>query len=389
MIKMPKTEQRAAFSLSSIMALRMMGIFMVIPLLSLYSDQLLHATPFLTGLTIGIYGLSQCLLQVPFGSLSDRIGRKPIILAGLLLFISGSLICAGTESIYGMILGRLMQGAGAVGSTLLAFIADLTSREQRTKAMAIAGMTIGLSFAVAMMMGPLIANWLSVPALFLLAALMGAVGILLLYTWVPSSSHAVWHPETEPDIHQVSSLLKDPRLKRLYVSIFFSHVIFSATFVALPISLQQMAGLNAAEQGWLYLPVMFGAFLISIGLLLHAEKSKQVPRYFLAGVILLGVAELLFAIFARDLFLSAFSLLLFLIAFSLLEAFLPSMVSKLAPPAKKGTVLGIYSSSQFFGIFVGGVMGGWLYGQFGLISVYSFCVILCVSWVTMTTRLFK
>ncbi len=385
--KMTPDERRASWSLAAVMSLRMLGLFMVLPLFSLYAYQLSGATPFLIGIALGIYGLTQALLQIPFGMLSDHIGRRKVITAGLLLFIIGSIIAARSHSITGMIIGRALQGTGAVGSTIMAMIADLTRHEQRTKAMAIAGMTIGMSFTLSIMLGPLFARWLTVPGLFWLAAGMSFLAIILLFTVVPTPAHTAFHKETEPDFSQFSSVLFHPVLAKLYFSIFFLHAIFTATFVVVPISLEKLAGLSSRQQWSLYLPLMLLAFALSIPMIIRAEKHKQLKQYFISAISLLGLSELLWWLFAKNLFLSGLGLLLFLTAFSLLEAFLPSLISKTAPPSRKGTALGIYSCAQFLGIFAGGTCGGWLYGQWSVNVVYLFCVILALIWVTMTLKL--
>jgi MFS family permease len=384
---MTPIERRASWSLAAVMSLRMLGLFMVLPLFSLYANQLQGATPFLIGVSLGIYGLTQALLQIPFGMLSDHVGRRKIITLGLILFIIGSIITALSHTMTGVIIGRALQGTGAVGSTIMAMIADLTRHEQRTKAMAIAGMTIGMSFTLSMMLGPLLASWLSIPGLFWLAAVMSVIAIILLFTVVPIPTHTRFHRETEPSFSDFSSVLFHPLLSKLYFSIFFLHAIFTATFVVVPISLEKMAGLNSHQQWSLYLPLMLVAFILSIPMIIRAEKQKQLKTYFISAICLMGGAEFLWWLFAKNLFLSGLGLLLFLTAFTLLEAFLPSLISKSAPPSRKGTALGIYSCAQFLGIFAGGTLGGWLYGQWSLNVVYLFCVIIVLIWVTMAMKL--
>lgn len=375
--KMTSTERRASFSLAAILALRMLGLFMILPVFTLYANQLQGATPALMGFAMGIYGLTQGLFQIPFGMLSDRIGRRKIIAFGLLIFIAGSILCALSDSIFSMIVGRALQGVGAVGSTIIAMVADFTREEHRTKAMAISGMTIGASFALAMILGPIFTNWIN---LFWLAALFGGFALALLYSWVPSPIKPTWHSDTEPAFTQFSALLKEPELVRLNFGIFILHAVLTASFVILPLSLQNLAGLKGDQQWLMYLPTLIIAFLLSIPFIILAEKQRRLKPYFLGAIAVLGCAELLLWIFANNLLISAVSLLLFFAAFSLLEAFLPSLVSRSAPPSRKGTALGIYSSSQFLGIFVGGLTGGWLFGAFGLTNVYFFCVVLTGLW---------
>lgn len=387
--KMNNTERRSVLALSTIMALRMLGLFMVLPLFALYASHLPDATPVLIGLSMGIYGLTQAVLQIPFGALSDRIGRKKIITVGLGIFILGSILAALSHTIWGLLIGRALQGAGAIGSTIIALIADLTRENQRTKAMAITGMTIGMSFSIAMLLGPLFAPWIQVNGIFWLAALFSLLGIVLLFTLVPEPPQPSWHAESEPEILQLPALLKHPELMRLNLGIFLLHTIFTASFVVIPIALQTLGHLHGNQQWYLYLPILLLAFAFTIPCIIFAEKKHCVKYFFIGGILLLGLAEFLLWIFAKNLLLSALSLLLFFVAFSLLEAFLPSLVSRTAPSNRKGTALGIYSFSQFFGIFVGGVMGGWLYGTFGLTQVNLFCALLAIIWLAIAFNMKK
>lgn len=374
---MNNTERKAVISISLIMALRMLGLFMVLPLFSLYASQLPGATPFLIGFSLGIYGLTQAILQVPFGALSDMLGRKKIIAVGLFIFMLGSVIAALSETIWGLFIGRALQGAGAVGGTLMALIADLTRENQRTIAMAVAGMTIGLSFMLSLILGPLFASWIHVSGIFWLAAFFSLVALILLFTRVPEPHRMVKAVMTESHFFQ---LLKNKELMRLNIGIFILHAIFTASFVVIPIILKTFMQINANQQWFLYLPVLILAFLISVPCLLMAEKKYSVKPFFLGGIFLLMLAEFLLWFFSSNLLLFAFSLLLFFSAFSLLEAFLPSLISRTAPPTRKGTALGIYSFAQFLGIFAGGILGGWLYDIFGLIQVNLFCAGLAIIW---------
>ncbi len=376
-------ERRSAMLLAGIMSLRMLGLFMVLPLFSLYAHQLTGATPALIGLALGIYGLTQALFQIPFGAWSDKAGRKKVITIGLILFAAGSLLSACSTTIWSMILGRALQGAGAVGSTIIALMADLTRENQRTKAMAIIGITIGMSFSLAMLLGPLLAPWLHVNGLFWLAAILSGLAIVLLHTLVPTPQHTTWHADTEPERHSFWYVLNHPELRRLNISIFMLHAIFTASFVVIPITLQHLAGLHGNQQWMLYLPALLLAFLCSLPPIILAEKKQQLKPVFLGAIIVLSVAECFFWLFAHSILFSAFSLFLFFTGFSILEAFLPSLVSRAAPPARKGTALGLYSCAQFLGIFAGGSLGGWLYGMLGLTQVYLCCITLTILWVAI------
>lgn len=252
--KMTSSEKRAVISISSIMSLRMIGLFMVLPVFSLYAIKLPGATPARIGLAMGIYGLSQAIFQIPFGSLSDRFGRKPIITLGLLIFVIGSLIAALAQSMNMLIIGRALQGVGAVGSTLLAMMADLTREDQRTTSMALAGMTIGLSFAMAMLLGPLLTQWVSVNQLFLFAMCFGLFAIYILYAHTPTPDTLKWHRDTEPELSVFLKLLIAPQLAILNSGIFILHAIFTASFIVIPINLDHFLGLPAKHQWVLYLP---------------------------------------------------------------------------------------------------------------------------------------
>lgn len=381
--KMTPIERRAVTSLSSIMGLRMIGLFMVLPLFSLYAQQLKGATPFLIGLSLGIYGLSQALFQIPFGALSDRYGRKPIITVGLIIFAIGSLVAALSHSIIFMIVGRALQGIGAVGSTLLALMADLTREDQRTKAMAISGMTIGFSFSIAMFFGPLLTQWLSINHLFLLAMLFGIAGIILLYTLVPEPHTLRWHRDTEPELKSFFKLLVSPELAKLNSGILILHAIFTASFIVIPITLHQFVGLASNRQWLFYLPALLLAFVISLICIGFSERKQQLKPFFLAGIFTLMLSEIILWVAPKTMLFIALGLCLFFTGFSLLEAFLPSLISRTAPADRKGSALGIYSCAQFLGIFVGGVFGGWLYGKLSFSGVYLFCISLALFWLAL------
>jgi MFS family permease len=362
------------------MSLRMIGLFMVLPVFSIYAQTLDFATPTLIGMAIGIYGLSQALFQIPFGILSDRVGRKPVILTGLLIFAAGSLLAATTDSIYVMILGRSLQGIGAVGSAILALMADLTREEQRTKSMAIAGITIGFSFSIAMLIGPFLTKWLAVNELFYIAACMGLAGMLVLLAFVPTPDNTRWRRDTEPELRTFMKLLMMPELARLNLGIFVLHAIFTASFVAIPITLREFAHLPTSIQWHFYLPALLVALMLSLFAIGMAERRHQIKGYFLGGIATLLLSEAMLLVDRQHI---SFSLCLFFTGFTLLEAFLPSLVSRAAPAARKGSAMGIYSSAQFFGIFIGGICGGWLFGHTGFLGVYLFCFGLAGLWLVL------
>ncbi|HSW68993.1 MAG TPA: MFS transporter [Gammaproteobacteria bacterium] len=384
---MNSIERHSAMALASIMSLRMLGLFMVLPLFSLYASHLQGATPGRVGFAMGIYGLTQAVFQIPFGAWSDKAGRKKVITLGLIIFAAGSVLSACSTSIWMMMMGRALQGAGAVGSTIIALLADLTRENQRTKAMAIIGVTIGMSFSLAMLLGPLLNPWLQVKGTFWLAAGFGILAILILYMAVPSPEKISWHADTGSERHSFFAVLKHPELTRLNISIFMLHAIFTANFVVIPISLLSFAGLSGDHQWRLYLPVLLLAFIGSVPCIIAAEKKQRLKFFFLGAIFMLFSAEWIFWRWPASISLTALGLFLFFTGFSILEAFLPSLVSKTAQPARKGTALGIYSCSQFLGIFAGGSLGGWLYGILGLTKVYLVCAILTILWAAIAFQM--
>jgi len=369
---MTTEERRATVSLASIFALRMMGLFMILPVFALYAEGLEGVTSTQVGLAIGIYGLTQALLQLPFGMLSDRIGRKPVIAGGLLIFAIGSVVAAMATSIEGVILGRALQGAGAVAAAVMALAADLTSEAHRTKAMAVIGMSIGLSFVVAMVAGPLLNHWIGVPGIFALTAVLALGGIALLYLVVPTPAKTRFHPDTEAQPAQFRQVLRDTQLLRLDLGILVLHLVLTASFVVLPLALRDSG--FAPEHHWqLYLPVMVVAMALSIPFIIIAEKKRRMKQVFVGAVGVLLLSQLALVWGYRHFWAIALLLLGFFTAFNLLEATLPSLVSKVAPAQSKGTAMGVYTTSQFIGAFIGGVTGGWMHEAYGNGAVFVLC----------------
>ncbi len=378
---MTALERRSAFSLAGIFSLRMLGLFMIYPVFSVFAlKHLAHATPTLVGVALGAYGLTQALFQIPFGMLSDRIGRKPVIAMGLLLFAAGSLVAALSHSIEGVILGRILQGAGAIGSTVLALAADLTREEHRTKAMATIGMTIGFSFALAVVLGPLFDTWIGVPGIFGLTALLAASGLLVLRFLVPNPVRSRFHRDTEPVPALFRRVLTDGQLLRLDFGIMALHLILTALFVALPLALKESAGLDSRHQWFLYLPVLAAAVVLMVPFIIIAEKRHRMKQVFIGAILALALAGALLMTWHARLLVVAPALVIFFTAFTLMEASLPSLISKMAPPECKGTAMGVYSSSQFFGIFIGGAAGGWVQGHYGIDGVFAFVVLVALLW---------
>ncbi|MBL4647915.1 MAG: MFS transporter [Gammaproteobacteria bacterium] len=385
---MNKTEKKTALSLAAIFAFRMLGLFMILPTFALYAQQLHHITPTLIGVALGIYGLTQACLQIPFGFLSDRFGRKPLILIGLILFAIGSVVAALSHSIWGIIIGRALQGSGAVGSVTLALLTDLIREEQRTKAMAIVGMMIGLSFAVAMVLGPIISAWFSVSGIFWLTSLLALAGIAILFTTVPTPTHCRLQRDAEPVPQLIKSMLSNGELLRLNFGIFTLHAVLTASFLVVPIALQRV-GLVASQQWLLYLPVLVLAFFTMFPFIIMAEKRRQMKTVFSAAIAVLIITQLLLWVGYTSSIVIAIALFLFFTAFTLLEASLPSLIAKTAPAGSKGTAMGIYSSSQFLGIFVGGSVGGWLYSLYSFSAIFLGGAILLAIWLVLAIGMKK
>ncbi len=378
--KMSPTEIRAAVSLAGIFFLRMWGLFLILPVFALYAQQLEGVTPTRIGLAIGAYGLTQAIFQIPFGMLSDRFGRKRVIAAGLGLFALGSAVAAWSTTIDGVIIGRILQGAGAIAAAVMALAADLSREEHRTKIMAVIGASIGISFATALVAGPVLNSWIGVPGIFWTTAVLALVGIMVVYWVVPEPVHSHCHRDAEPVPALIKGVLSNGQLLRLDFGILVLHMILTASFVALPLVLQDEAGLPAAHHWHVYLPVMVLSLAAMIPFIIVAERQRRMKQVFLGAIIVLGLSEFGLAWFHQGLIGIVVMLFAFYTAFNLLEASLPSLVSKIAPPASKGTAMGVYSTSQFFGAFIGGVAGGWLYGVYGFQGVFLFCAGGAMVW---------
>lgn len=385
---MTPQERKATFSLASIYAFRMLGLFMILPVFSLYENRLQHANATLIGLALGIYGLTQAILQIPFGIASDRIGRKPIIIIGLVLFMLGSIIAALSHDIYGIIIGRAVQGAGAIGSTLIALLADTTEEDNRLKAMSMIGMTIGFSFMVAMVLGPIINSLAGLSGIFGLTALFALAGLFLLRL-VPTPQKQVFHRDSEPVLSQLTKVLCMPELLRLNFGIFSLHAILMALFIVIPITLVHSTGLAESEHWMIYLPVLIIACIVMFPFVIIAEAKRLMKPVFVGAIVVLVLMELALRLFTHNLISISVVLCIFFAAFTLLESILPSLISKIAPAGSKGTAMGIYSSAQFLGIFVGGAFGGYLFNHFGANSIFSFCAILSIVWALVAVTMKK
>lgn len=374
------SEVRTVTSLALLYAFRMLGLFMVLPVLMLYGEQYERATPALLGLALGIYGLTQACFQIPLGLFSDVIGRKPVIIAGLVIFAIGSLVAARATSIEGLILGRALQGSGAIASTIMAMVADLTSEENRTKAMAAIGASIGLSFSVAMILGPALAAASGLSGVFILSVLLSAIGILIVIFLVPTPQKNAAHRDVATTPALVYKTMKNPQLLRLNWGIFSLHCILMASFVSIPSILESSLSLSRNAHWMFYLPVLAAAFVVMLPFMLFAEKKRKIKPVFLFAVGLIAFS--LFMLVRNS--QAAISVLVwvfaFFVAFNLLESILPSLVSKISPAGTKGTAMGLYSTSQFLGAFCGGVVGGWVMQNYSIPAVFGFCAGVAAVW---------
>ena len=379
---MLKTEKKAALSLSLVYALRMLGLFMILPVFSLYAHQYSAASPLLIGLAIGIYGLTQGLFQLPFGILSDRFGRKKMIIIGLVIFCAGSVVAALADSIYQVIAGRALQGLGAIAAVVMALAADLTREQVRLRIMAMIGMSIGFSFMLSMVMGPLIAANFGLAMLFWITAALALLGMLVIWLMTPQPQQQSFHRDAQLALPDVGKILANRELLKLDAGVFMLHLVLSATFVVFPLMLKGELGVEAALHWKTYLPVFVLSVLLMVPMIVIAEKFKRSRALFLFAIALLIVSELGLAL--GNSYLAAFIMLvLFFTAFNFLEAVLPSTVASIAPADMKGTAMGLFSSAQFFGAFSGGVLGGWLLATASYSVTFMVLGLLLFAWLLL------
>ncbi|MBW8183241.1 MFS transporter [Shewanella nanhaiensis] len=378
-----KTEKKVAFSLASVFGLRMMGLFMIMPVFALYGQHLQGFSPLWVGIAIGAYGLTQAVLQIPMGILSDKFGRKPIILIGLLMFAFGSLVAANADTIYGVVAGRAIQGMGAIAAAVLALAADLTRDEQRTKVMAIIGMCIGFSFALSLLVGPIVAQYLGLSGLFAMTAGLAVLGMIIVQLLVPNPISQAPKGDTLATPAKLKAMVTDPQLFRLDAGIFILHLVLTAVFVALPLDLVD-AGLAKEKHWMLYFPAFMGAFFLMVPLIIIGVKKKNTKATFQVSLLIMMLALASMALFANNLVVLSIAVVLFFTGFNYLEASLPSLIAKFCPVGDKGSAMGVYSTSQFLGAFCGGILGGGAYQLVGAEGVFAVALGLMTLWLLLT-----
>jgi len=362
-----------------VFSLRMLGMFMVLPILTSYGMHLQGANEFLVGVAIGIYGLSQALFQIPFGLMSDKIGRKPLIVIGLIIFIIGSIVAALSDSIWGIIIGRALQGAGAISAAVMALLSDLTREQNRTKAMAFLGISFGLTFAIALVLGPIITHLIGLNGLFWGIALLAVGAIALTMFVVPNTNTHVLNRESAFVKGNLKTVLAQPQLLKLNIGILCLHTLLMSSFVALPLIMTK-AGFLAQDHWKAYLVTMLISFVAVLPFIIYAEKYRKMKQVFLFCIALLAVAEITLWFSGSQLWVIILGLQIFFIGFNIMEAILPSLISKEAPAGYKGTAMGVYSTSQFLGVALGGIVGGWLYNFEGADTVFIGGLILTILW---------
>jgi len=379
--RMSPLEIRASLSLASIFALRMLGLFLILPVFAVHAMQIEGGNNHtLVGIALGTYGLTQAMLQIPYGMASDVYGRKRTIIFGLLLFALGSFIAAVGSNIYVIILGRAVQGAGAISAPVMAFLSDLTREQHRTKAMALVGSSIGLMFALSLVGSPLLYRCIGMGGIFALTGLLALAAIWVVVSVVPKERAGKVEPEEQVEPARLRDVLRNPDLLRLNLGIFSLHAVQMAIFVVVPLALVSAGGLPVGEHWKVYLPVVLASFVLMLPAIIYAEKKDAIKPVFLSCIGLMAVVQTGFVFELQNFTAVVILLLGFFVAFNILEATLPSLVSRTAPARAKGAALGVYNTTQSLGLFVGGAAGGWLMQHHGRTPVFMFGAALITLW---------
>jgi predicted MFS family arabinose efflux permease len=382
--KMSRTELRSTISLASIYGLRMLGMFLILPIFAIYAETLEGGKDHtMIGLALGAYGLTQVLLQLPFGMASDKYGRKKVIYVGLILFVIGSIVAAVGTDIITVIIGRAIQGAGAVSAVVTALVADLTREEHRTKAMAMIGGTIGVTFALSLVAGPLLNQWIGVPGIFWMTAILSLFAMGVVKFLVPDPINSHFHSDAQTAPNKIKDVLSDTQLLRLNFGTFCLHGAQMAMFIVVPFALKETSGMSENQHWIVYLPVLIASFVLMLPAIIYAEKRAKLKPVFIGAVALMLFAQLMFAETIHLFWGVVISLLIYFTAFNMLEASLPSLISKMAPAAYKGTAIGVHNTAQSLGVFLGAVVGGYLSSHYGFSAVFVFCASLMGIWLLL------
>ena len=378
--RMSRQEKRAGISLAAVFALRMLGLFLILPVFAIYARTLPSGNDMaLVGVALGAYGLTQACLQIAYGAASDRFGRKPVIVFGLLLFAAGSFVAAAAGDIYLVIAGRVLQGAGAISAAVTALAADLTREQHLTKVMAMIGSSIGLMFAVSMVGAPLFYTLVGMPGIFMMTGLLALLAIFVVLRVVPAAPAVPRQPTWQSFVE----VLGHRQLLRLNFGVFALHLMLTAMWVLLPGELIHIGGLPVAEHWKVYLPALLLSFVVMVPAIIVAERRGHMKLIFNAAIVLLLIVQAGFGLFSSGLYALAFWLMLFFVAFNILEAAQPSLISRIAPAHAKGAALGVYNTTQALGLFLGGVVGGLLAKYAGAGAVWLAGVLLALLWLLL------
>lgn len=383
---MSRLEMRAASSLAGLYALRMLGMFLILPVFAVYAGHLPggenHA---LVGLAFGAYGLTQALLQLPFGMWSDHVGRKKVIYIGLALFALGSIMCAMADHIVWLIIGRAVQGAGAISAAVTALLADLTREENRTKAMAMIGASIASTFALSLVAAPKLAEWIGLPGIFLLTAALAVSALIGVWKVVPNPTISRFHSDAEANTSRLPLVLKHPQLLRLNYGVFALHAAQMAMFTVMPLLLTSVGGIEVAHHWYVYLPVVLVGFVLMVPAIIYGEKKRHLKEVFVFAIALMFLAQLGMTLWLPSLTAIVIWLGIYFVAFNILEASQPSLISKIAPTAAKGTAMGVYNTCQSASMFMGSAIAGWLYQHYNSATpVFALCAALMAIWLIVS-----
>jgi MFS family permease len=380
--RMTRTELRAGASLSAIFGLRMLGLFFILPVFAVHAPNYAGGGNLtLVGIALGAYGLTQAILQIPFGAASDRWGRKPVLYVGLVIFAAGSLLAASAHDIWTAIAGRSLQGAGAISSVVMALAADLTSAAHRTKVMAMIGSTIGFSFALSLVAAPALYRAIGMGGLFSIIAVLSLAALWVVAAIVPNAPNAAPPAPAAPGSGGLVVALQ-PELLRLNFGIFVLHLVQMAMFVVVPHMIID-AGLALQDHWMLYLPAVLASFVLMLPAILYADRRHRQKQVLIGAVLLLLAVQAVLAAAVPGVAGFGALMLAFFVAFNVLEAMLPSLVSRIAPPQARGTAIGVYNTTQTLGLFCGGLAGGWLAGSFGARAVFGACTGLMLAWLAV------